>query len=138
MFKARYKFLGSEEKDSICQFCGKKEIARTFYVKDTESDEVLEFGSVCLKKALGISAKEIRAELKESLEAEVAPLREQKALLENRAYTAAEAWRKSQGRNVGFPSKEDHPEIHADLSAAAEIRASIWALQKRYSTDSVR
>ena len=51
------KFLGIEEIEMVCQFCGKKEIGKAFAFLDLETGNVVRFGSQCAKKALGFSTK---------------------------------------------------------------------------------
>ena len=49
------KFLGIEEVEMVCQFCGKKEIGMAFAFLDLETGNVVRYGSQCAKKALGFS-----------------------------------------------------------------------------------
>lgn len=51
------KFLGIEEVEMVCQFCGKKEIGRAFVFLDLETGNFVRYGSQCAKKALGFSTK---------------------------------------------------------------------------------
>ena len=64
----RYKFLGTENIDCICDYCGKQEISKAFIVEDLENGRILKFGSTCIKKALDITMPEIKAEFSKHLE----------------------------------------------------------------------
>ena len=56
----KYKLLGKEELECVCQFCNKKQIGISFVV-ECEDGEIKRFGSSCVKKALKITSKEFNA-----------------------------------------------------------------------------
>jgi len=51
----RYKLLGIQEKETVCDYCHKRAITKAFTVLDTDTGDTLDFGSQCIKKALGVS-----------------------------------------------------------------------------------
>ena len=64
----RYRFLGMEEMDCICDFCGRRQITKAFIVEDLENGRILKIGSTCIKKALNITMREIKEEFSKHLE----------------------------------------------------------------------
>jgi hypothetical protein len=103
------KFLGIEEIEMVCQFCGKKEIGRAFCFLDLETGNVIRFGSQCAKKALGFSTnskmgKKLRADIESTFQADCMASR--KAIGYNKA-VEYEIYQKSQRaldviRSAGF------------------------------------
>ena len=62
----KFKLLGKEELETVCQFCNKKQIGISYTV-ETEDGEIKRFGSTCIKKALKISGSDFKKEqLKEA------------------------------------------------------------------------
>ena len=55
------KFLGIEEIEMVCQFCGKREIGKAFVFQDLETGNIVRYGSQCSKKALGYSTSKMNA-----------------------------------------------------------------------------
>ena len=67
------KFLGIEEIEMVCQFCGKKEIGKAFTFLDLETGNIVRYGSQCAKKALGFStsskiAKKIMSDIESTFQ----------------------------------------------------------------------
>ena len=54
--ESKYRLVDVFEGQMICEFCGKKEISRIFAVEDMDTGAVKNFGSSCIKKALGVKA----------------------------------------------------------------------------------
>jgi hypothetical protein len=62
-FNELYKLVGIEEINFYCQFCGKKETTKSFVVLNKVTGDFERFGSVCIKKALKISQKDLTIEI---------------------------------------------------------------------------
>lgn len=62
---ARFEVVGINDKRDYCECCGKKNLARVVWIRDTETDEVKHFGTVCAQApAKGFNLRtEIKAEI---------------------------------------------------------------------------
>lgn len=60
----KYKLLGTEDMEWVCDFCGKKEISVCYTVEDTQTGMILRFGSSCIRKALKIGRSDLSKEIK--------------------------------------------------------------------------
>ena len=105
MINGRYKLLGKEEMDCTCEFCGKKQITLSFTVRDLESDEVMHFGSSCIKKALGVTTPVINAEIKAERKAIYAEYDSRISAAVDLGCTLADQWRMENNVTTGWPKE---------------------------------
>ena len=106
MLAKRYELLGKEELDWVCEFCGKKEISLCYTVKDLDTGDIRRFGSVCIRKALGVTSKEIKEEIKANIEAIKAEYNPRINELLDKSYKLGDEWRKANDKVVGFPPED--------------------------------
>lgn len=102
MFNPRYKLLGVEELPYICDFCLRKEIIVCYVVQDLESTDVLRFGSVCIRKALGVQVRDIKEEINSQVKEIRAKYRHLLNEVENKQVQLADEWRAENNKTVGF------------------------------------
>jgi hypothetical protein len=102
MLNMKYKLLGKEELDWVCEFCGKKEISFCFTVQDMETGDIKRFGSVCIKKALKITSKELKDEIKVLVSDIKKEYNNQIFELQEKASIIMEKYRKENNYNIGF------------------------------------
>ena len=128
----RYDFLGTEELDYICDFCGKKHISRCFVVFDNETGETLRFGSTCIVKALSITMTEVKAMASEKIEQIRQEYNAKIFELSKESHAIMQAYRKAKNFPIGFlPESEVHYwELNTEEQRLAyEMHEKIGALQ---------
>ncbi len=98
----RYELQGIENHDYICDFCGKKHISRCFVVLDRETGEVKRFGSSCIVRALGVSMKEIKADVARQIEEIRHEYYEKIYPISSESRSIMAAYRKAHDYPIGF------------------------------------
>ena len=113
----RYKFLGTEQIDCICDFCGRQEIAKAFIVEDLENGRILKFGSTCIKKALDITMPEIKAEFSRHLESFFHDCHEKQYPI----------WKEMDAIMKAYRKEHNYP-----FGTLPEIEERYWELHRQY------
>jgi hypothetical protein len=127
----RYKFLGTENIDCICDYCGRQEISKAFIVEDLENGRILKFGSTCIKKALDITMPEIKAEFSKHLESFFHDCHENQYPIWKEMDAIMKAYRKEHNYPFGTlpESEERYWELHRQYQ---EIEKQMSEEKRRY------
>ena len=119
MFNPRYKLLGVEELPYICDFCHRKEIIVCYVVQDLETTDVLRFGSVCIRKALGVQVRDIKDEINSQVKEIRAKYRHLLTEVEDKQVQLADEWREGNALAVGFCPMDykNNKELHDQFAS---------------------
>jgi hypothetical protein len=66
----KYQLLGIEEVEMTCEFCNKQHIGKAYTFRNSETGDVVRYGSTCAKKALGLTASKLDS-MKASIKAQI-------------------------------------------------------------------